>query len=62
VTLETGLFSFGILAQGDQAVFEAIFAGTLEGEKVAWLAQCVYEFSGGKIQHMRAVYDRLSIL
>jgi predicted ester cyclase len=52
----------GILAQGDQAVFEHTFAGTFEGERVTWLALCVYEFSHGKIQHMRTVYDRLSIL
>jgi uncharacterized protein YaiE (UPF0345 family) len=56
---ETGI---GILVQGDQAVFEHALSGTYEGEKVEWLALCVYEFSGGKIQQMRTVSDRLSIL
>jgi predicted ester cyclase len=52
----------GILVRGDQAAFEHTFEGTFEGEKVRWLAMCAYEFSEGKIQHMRTVSDRLSIL
>ena len=52
----------GILVRGEQASFEHTFAGTFEGEKIEWLAMCAYEFSQGKIQHMRTVYDRLSIL
>jgi ketosteroid isomerase-like protein len=56
---ETGI---GILVQGNQAVFEHLFEGTYEGTRCKWLALCAWEFSDGKIQRMRTVYDRLSIL
>lgn len=52
----------GILVQGDQAFFEHTLEGVYEGENVKWLAMCAYEFSEGKIQEMRTVADRLSIL
>jgi len=54
---DTGI---GIMVKGDKAVYEHIFAGTIEGVKTEWLAICVYEFSDEKIQHLRTVYDRLS--
>ena len=51
----------GIIAQGDKAFYEHVLEGTLEGMKLEVLAMCAYEFSDEKIQHLRTVYDRLSI-
>jgi ketosteroid isomerase-like protein len=56
---ETGI---GIVVHGDQAAIEHIFEGTYEGTKCKWLAMCAWEFGDGKVQHLRTVYDRLSIL
>lgn len=56
---ETGI---GLMVQGDQAAYEHLFQGDVEGTQVQWLAMCGYEFAGDKIQSMRTVYDRLSVL
>lgn len=52
----------GILVQGDRAFFEHTFEGIYEGERVTWLGLCAYEFRDGKIEGMRSVYDRLTVL
>jgi ketosteroid isomerase-like protein len=52
----------GILVEGDHAAFEHRFVGTFEGQRVEWLALCAYELTGGKIQRVRTVQDRLAIL
>jgi ketosteroid isomerase-like protein len=51
----------GIMVQGNKAVYEHSWKGTMKGMK--WEGQyiCVYEFSDEKIQNIRTVYDRLSI-
>ncbi len=51
----------GIIEQGDKALFEHTMSGVIEGEKVSFLAMCVYEFSGEKISKLRTVFDRLAI-
>ena len=56
---ETGI---GIVVQGTRAAFEHTMRGTFEGAQCTWLAMCAYEFSGDKIQKMRTVNDRLTIL
>jgi hypothetical protein len=52
----------GVLAQGSRAFFEHTMQATFEGTQCAWLAMCAYEFAGDKIQKMRTVNDRLTIL
>jgi hypothetical protein len=56
---ETGI---GLLARGNQAAYEHVLEGTVEGVKCRWLALCAYELSDGKIQSLRTVCDRLSLL
>lgn len=51
----------GIMVKGNKAVYEHVIGGTIEGTRYETLAICVYEFSDGKIQSVRSVYDRLSI-
>lgn len=51
-----------IMLLGDKAVQEQVVAGTTEGMKWQAPAVSVYEFSDDKIQHLRCVYDRLSML
>jgi len=51
----------GIIAQGNRALFEHDLEATYRGRKAKWLAICAYEFNGDKIQHMRTVFDRLSL-
>jgi len=51
----------GIMVQGNKAVYEHVLEATFEGRKWKALALCAYEFSGEKIQHLRTVFDRLSI-
>lgn len=53
---ETGI---GIMAQGNNGVYEHVLSGTFEGTKWEMLAMCAYEFSDEKIQNIRTVYDRL---
>lgn len=53
---ETGI---GIVAQGNNGVYEHVLSGTFEGMKWEILAMCAYEFSEEKIQNIRTVYDRL---
>jgi ketosteroid isomerase-like protein len=56
---ETGV---GLMVQGNQAVIEHTLAGPIRGEPCEWLGMCAYEFEDGKIQALRTVYDRLSLL
>lgn len=52
----------GIMATGSKAVYEYIFEGvTSAGTRFETPGICVYEFSDEKIQHHRALYDRLSV-
>ena len=51
----------GIMVQGNKAFFEHVLHGTRDGMKWEVLAICAYEFDGEKIQHIRTVYDRLSV-
>jgi hypothetical protein len=52
----------GVVVQGNRAAFEHRMEGTVEGTHCNWLALCAYEFQGDKIQHIRTVQDRLTIL
>ena len=47
--------------QANKAVYEHVFEGTMAGS-MKWRTpgMCVYEFSDGKIKHLRILYDRLS--
>ncbi len=49
------------IAQGNRGAYEHVLEGTSEGAKWEVLALCAYEFSNGKIQSLRTVYDRLSV-
>lgn len=51
----------GIMVQKNKAVYEHIVGATMEGVRGKVLAMCAYEFSDGKIQHLRMVADRLSM-
>ncbi|MFB0503014.1 MAG: nuclear transport factor 2 family protein [Candidatus Bathyarchaeia archaeon] len=52
----------GIMVSGNRAVHEHIFeAVTSQGMRFETPAICVYEFSDEKIQHHRALLDRLSV-
>jgi ketosteroid isomerase-like protein len=55
---ETGI---GILAQGNTAVIEHNMAGTYNGMKWEVPGMCIYQFTGEKIQNVRAFYDTLAI-
>lgn len=52
----------GIITQGNKAAYEQIWSGIFKG--VSWENPflCAYEFSGEKIQHIRTVQDRLSLV
>jgi uncharacterized protein (TIGR02246 family) len=50
-----------IIAEEDKAVYEHILEGTVEGMKYKILALCIYESKGDKFQHIRSIYDRLSM-
>ncbi len=50
-----------IIAEEDKAVYEHILEGSFEGMKYQILALCIYEFKGDKFQHLRSIYDRLSL-
>lgn len=52
----------GIIVQANKAVYEHVFEGTM-ARSMKWRTpgMCVYEFSDGKIKHLRIPYDRLSI-
>ena len=54
---ETGI---GILVQGNTAVIEHNLAGTTNGMKWEVPGMCIYEFTGEKIQNVRAFYDTLA--
>jgi ketosteroid isomerase-like protein len=56
---ETGV---GLLVEGDQALIEHRLAGRVRGEPCEWLGMCAYEFADGKLQAVRSVYDRLSLV
>lgn len=49
-----------IMVKENRAVTEAVYEGDFEGKKYEAPAITVYEFSDGKIQHMRIYYDKLS--
>jgi len=51
----------GIIAAGNKAVYEHDMEGTVEGQRVKYLALCAYEFKDGKIQCLRTVFDRLAM-
>ena len=50
-----------IIAEEDKAVYEHILEGSVEGMKYQILALCIYESKGDKFQHIRTIYDRLSM-
>ena len=50
-----------VMTQGNKAVCEHILSGTIEGKKWEVLGMCAYEFSDGKIQNIRTVFDRLAL-
>ena len=50
-----------IIAEEDRAAYEHILEGSYEGMKYQILALGIYEFKRDKIQHIRTVYDRLSM-
>jgi uncharacterized protein (TIGR02246 family) len=50
-----------IIAEEDKAVYEHILEGSFEGMKYQILALCIYESKGSKFQHLRSVFDRLSM-
>jgi hypothetical protein len=50
-----------IIAEEDKAVYEHILEGSVEGMKYQILALCIYESKGSKFQHLRSIYDRLSM-
>ena len=50
-----------IIAEEYKAVYEHILEGSFEEMKYQILALCIYEFKGDKFQHLRSVYDRLSM-
>jgi ketosteroid isomerase-like protein len=52
----------GIMVKGNRAVAEYVLQGSFEGKKYETPGMNVYEFSDGKIQHMRSYYDRLSAI
>ena len=53
----------GIVVKGNKAVYEYILEGSpTRGPKYETRGICIYEFSGEKIQHHRALYDRLSVV
>jgi ketosteroid isomerase-like protein len=56
---ETGA---GLMVQGNQALIEHTLAGTVRGEPCQWLGMCAYEFRDGKIQEMRTVFDRMTLV
>jgi ketosteroid isomerase-like protein len=56
---ETGV---GLIVQDDQAVIEHTLSGTIRGEPCEWLGMCAYELRDGKIQAVRTVYDRLTLI
>lgn len=60
---ETARFSgIGIMVKENRAVSEGVSEGDFEGKKFEAPGITVYEFSDGKIQHMRMYYDKLSIV
>jgi predicted ester cyclase len=51
----------GIISQGNIAVCQHSFGGTVEGIKVKVPSICVYEFSGENCKNHWSYYDRLSL-
>ena len=52
----------GIVVRGNKAAYEHVLTATIRGAKCEWLALCAYEFTGEKIQRLRTVNDRLSVV
>jgi len=51
-----------IMVKGGKAVYEHNVVATYKGTKYEVPTVCVYEFKGDKIQHLRTVCDRLTIV
>jgi uncharacterized protein (TIGR02246 family) len=51
-----------IVVDGNKATYEHVIAGTYKGKPCQWLALCAYEFRGEKIQSLRTIFDRLSVV
>jgi uncharacterized protein (TIGR02246 family) len=51
-----------IVVDGNKAAYEHVIAGTYKGKPCQWLALCAYEFRGEKIQSLRTIFDRLSVV
>jgi uncharacterized protein (TIGR02246 family) len=51
-----------ILVDGEEAAYEHVISGTYQGKHCEWLALCAYEFKGEKIQSLRTIFDRLSVV
>ncbi len=52
---------FGVIGTGNKVAAEHTVEGTVDGTKVAVPIQCLYEFSGDKIQLHKMSFDRLSL-
>ena len=52
----------GIIVQGNKAFYEHVVTSTVRGKRVAALVMCSWEFTDGKIQHIRTVHDRLALV
>jgi len=52
----------GIMVKGGKGVYEHNVVATYKGTKYEVPTICVYEFNGDKIQHLRTVSDRLTIV
>jgi len=50
-----------IMVKGGKAVYEHNVVATYKGTKYEVPTVCVYEFKGDKIQHLRTVFDRITI-
>lgn len=51
----------GVVVKGNQGLYEHVLQGTTAGQKWETPVLCIWEFKDDKIQHVRAVFDRLSI-
>ena len=52
----------GIIVNGNKAVYEHLVSGTIQGMQCQVPVMCAYEFSNGRIQHIRTVLDRLGMV
>lgn len=61
-TAKSKYAGIGIMVKGNKAVSEGISEGDYEGKKFEVPGITVFEFSDGKIQHIRLFYDKLSMV